>query len=311
LREVEVNLARLQALKADFLLLTTAIAWGLTFLMVQDAIADVPVYAFLFWRFFISTLLMAVIAYKYIPAINADAVKYGVILGTVLFAGFATQTFGLLYVKSSIVAFITGFNVILVPFLAYMLFKQHISKKIIISSLVALAGLYFLTMSGTLTFGFGEILVLICALMFAFHIVLTGQYSSKANVFLVVLFQFITVTVLSLVFSLGLEPATFDLNFDYTFVKAVLVTAVFATVYAFLIQTYMQQYTTATKTAIIFTMEPVSAAFFGVYIGNEILTANQLWGAVLIIGATLLSEIKLPDKFKPSTLFKRNKKRCT
>jgi drug/metabolite transporter (DMT)-like permease len=300
-----VNLARLQTLKADFLLLTVALAWGLTFLMVQDAIADVPVYAFLFWRFFISAILMFIIAYKHLPAINFDVIRYGVILGSVLFAGFATQTFGLLHVKSSIVAFITGFNVILVPFLAYVLFKHHISKKIFISSSVALVGLYFLTMSGSLTFGSGEVLVLICALMFALHIVLTGQYSNKANVYLVVLFQFITITVLSLIFSLGLEDVTFDIEPNYTFVKAVLITAVFATVYAFLIQTYMQRYTSAAKVAIIFTMEPVSAAFFGVYIGNELLTANQIWGAFLIICATMLSEIKLGHKIKSKFLTRK------
>lgn len=288
---------KLKEFKADFLLLTVAVAWGLTFLMVQDAIKNVPVYAFLFWRFGIATILMFIIAYKHYSKINKDAIKYGVILGIALFAGFATQTFGLLYVKSSIVAFITGFNVILVPFLAYMFFKHKVGKNVLVGSFVALIGLYFLTMSGALEFAYGEILVLICALMFAIHIVLTGQFSTKANVFIIVCFQFLTVTILSLVFSLGLEDVTFNVELDYTFVKAVLITAVFATVYAFLVQTYMQQYTTASKAAIIFTMEPVSAALFGVYIGNEYLSSNQIFGAILIIIATLLTEIKL-KKFR-------------
>ena len=282
--------------KADFLLFTVAIAWGLTFLIVQDAIKNVEVFSFLFWRFSLSCVIMFDISYKYFDQINKESVFYGCVLGIVLFAGFSTQTFGLLYVKSSIVAFITGFNVILVPFLALLFFKQKISKNVFLASLIALIGLYFLTMSGELKFAYGEILVLICALMFALHIVLTGQFSRKGNVFIIVCFQFLTVSVLSLIFSLSLEEVTFNVNFDYIFIKAVVITAIFATVYAFLIQTYMQQYTSASKTAIIFTMEPVSAALFGVYVGNEFLSSYQIFGAVLIIFATLLAELKWKKK---------------
>ncbi len=97
---------KLLEFRADFLLLTVAVAWGgVTFLMVQDAIETVPVYAFLFWRFGIATILMAIIAYKYFNEINKQTIIYGVILGIFLFSGFATQTFGLAYTKSSIIAF--------------------------------------------------------------------------------------------------------------------------------------------------------------------------------------------------------------
>ncbi len=99
-------------------------------------------------------------------------------------------------------------------------------------------------------------------------------------------------------FSLGLEEMTFILPLDATLVKAVLITAVFATVYAFLIQTYMQQYTSASKAAIIFTMEPVSAAFFGVYVGDEFLSPYQIGGAILIILATVISEVRFRKKVK-------------
>ena len=290
---------KLQEFKADILLLTVAVAWGVTFLMVQDAIKNVPVYAFLFWRFLIATVLMFLISYKRFVHLDKKVILYGVTLGIALFGGFATQTFGLIYVKSSIVAFITGFNVVFVPFLAYLIFKDKVRINVFVGSFVALAGLYFLTMSGNLTIGFGEFLTLICAFMFAIHIVFTGKFSKKGDVFMIVCFQFLTVTLLSLLFSLSLEEVTFNVGFDYTFLKAVIVTSVFATVYAFLIQTYFQQYTTASKTAIIFTMEPVSAAFYGVYVGNELLTNSQIIGAVLIIVATVLTEVKIKGKIKP------------
>ena len=107
--------------RADILLLTVAIAWGVTFLMVQEAIDSTPVYSFLFFRFFLASILMFFISYKYLKEINNKTIIYGVVLGSFLFSAFASQTFGLVYTKSSIVAFITGLNVICVPFLALII----------------------------------------------------------------------------------------------------------------------------------------------------------------------------------------------
>lgn len=282
--------------RSDILLLSVAIAWGVTFLMVQEAIQNVGVYSFLFWRFFLATILIFLIFYKKIINFDKSSLINGSILGVVLFAGFATQTFGLAYTKSSIVAFITGLNVVIVPFISYLIFKDHVRKMVFVGSIVAVIGLYMLTMSGELSLGFGEFLTIICAVMFALQIVLTGRYSKKNNVFVLVFFQFLTVTLLSMFFSLALEDVTFSVNIDLVFLKAVLITAVFATVYAFMIQTYMQQFTTPTKTAIIFTMEPVSASVYGYFMINEILTPIQIMGAFLIICATLLAEINFKNK---------------
>ena len=291
-------ISKLYELRADLLLLSVAIAWGVTFLMVQDAINTTPVYAFLFFRFAIASVLMFFIAYRFLNEINKKTILYGIILGLFLFSAFATQTFGLAYTKSSIVAFITGLNVIVVPFLAYFIFKDYISKNVLIATVVAVIGLYLLTMSGTLTIGKGELLTLICAFLFALQIIFTGKFSKEVNVFLLVLFQLMTVAVLSLIFSLSLDDVTFNLSYDYAFFKAVIITAVFATVYAFLIQTYMQQFTTATKTAIIFAMEPVSASVFAYLSVGEVLTSIQLSGAVLIVFATVVAELKFKRKLK-------------
>ncbi|WP_228712036.1 DMT family transporter [Halarcobacter ebronensis] len=288
-----MNRKKLLEFRADFLLLTVAIAWGFTFLMVQEAINTVPVYAFLFYRFLVATILMAIIAYKFYNKINKQTILYGFILGSFLFFAFATQTFGLSHTKTSIVAFITGLNVILVPFFAYVIFKDHVRKMVFLGSLIAVVGLYLLTMSGELSLAYGEFLSLICSALFALQILFTDKYSKKVNVFMLVLFQFLTVTIYSLIFSLSLDEVTFNISINNSFLKAVIITSIFATVYAFLIQTYMQQFTTPTKTAIIFAMEPVSAGFFGYFLGNELLTSIQIFGAILIIIAVLLAEIKL------------------
>lgn len=288
--------AKLLEYRADFLLLTVAIAWGVTFLMVQDAIDTTPVFAFLFYRFALATILMFFIAYKFFKYFNKRTFISGIILGSFLFSAFATQTFGLSFTTSSIVAFITGLNVICVPFLAWFLFKNRVKRNVLLATIIAIVGLYLLTMSGTLTLGTGEFLTLACAFLFAAQIVFTEKYSKEVNVFLLVFFQLLTVTIFSLIFSLLFDVSTFNIDFNYAFYKAVIVTAVFATVYAFLIQTYMQQFTSATKTAIIFTMEPVSAAIYGYFVGAETLTYLQILGAVLIIVATLIAELQFGKK---------------
>lgn len=282
--------------QADFLLLSVALAWGLTFLMVQESINTTPVFSFLFFRFLLASLLMFIISYKYLALLDKKTILYGTLLGLYLFLAFATQTFGLLYTSSSIVAFITGLYVIIVPFLLLLFFKDKIKLNILMASLLAVIGLYLLTMSGELSLGKGELLTLICALFFALQLIYTGNFSKKVNVFVLVLVQLIVVTVLSLIFSLFFEETTFNIPYDYPFVKAVIITAVFATVYAFLVQTYMQQFTSPTKTAIIFTMEPVSAGIFGFYVANEILTTIQIFGAFIIIIATLAAEVKFKSK---------------
>jgi drug/metabolite transporter (DMT)-like permease len=283
---------------ADILLLCVAISWGVTFLMVQDVTKDVPVYAFLFYRFFLAAILMFIVAYRYKSYFNIKTFYCGILLGAVLFFSYATQTFGLVYTKSSIVAFITGLYVVFVPILLFLFYKQKIRIMVAIGSSLAIIGLYFLTNGDSFSLGKGEFFTILCAVGFALHIIYTGIFSKKCNVFLLVFIQLFTVSILSLIFSLLLEAVTFNIEFNNAFYKAVIITSIVATFLAFLIQTYMQKFTTPTKTAIIFSIEPVSAAFYSYFTIGEILSPIQIFGAGLILIAMLLIEIKLKQKNK-------------
>ncbi|RLA74028.1 MAG: EamA/RhaT family transporter [Epsilonproteobacteria bacterium] len=278
-------------IKAELMLASVAIFWGVTFLMMQDAIATVPVYAFLFYRFGLAFVIILAIAYKKVKQIRPKDIFYGFILGVILFFAYAAQTFALLYTQSSIVGFLTGLMVIFVPFFSYFIFRQQIPKKVIVGSILAAIGLYYLTMNSGLNFGFGEALGVFCALLFAFHLLYTDIFSKKCDIFVVVSTQLLVVALLSMLFSFIFEPHTFDIEFSETFFIALVVTSVFATAYAFLVQTYMQKFVTASKTVIIFILEPLSAAFYGVFVGGEVLLFWQLVGAGLIILATIISQI--------------------
>lgn len=282
---------RLKEMGADFLLLLVAIAWGSTFFIVQDAVGETPVYTFLFWRFFLAALLMSLISYKHLRCVSKEVLQAGGILGLFMFLGYAFQTFGLKYTYSSTVGFITGLNVIVVPFASYFIFKHKASVYSVLGAITASVGLYYLTLNSEIGFSLGELYAFVCAIMFALHIVFTDYFSKRHNVFLLVCIQFFTVALCSGIGGWVMEGSIVPSKVDALLVNAIVITVVFATIFAFWVQTAMQRFTTAAKTAIIFTMEPVSAGVFGYFFAGELLTWMQLVGAGLILGGMLLAEL--------------------
>lgn len=282
---------KVRELGADFLLLMVAVAWGSTFFIVQAAVNETPVYTFLFWRFMLAAVLMAVISWKQWRFINKEALKAGTLLGLFMFLGYAFQTFALTYTYSSTVGFITGLSVIVVPFVSYLIFKHKASIFSSLGAIVAAVGLYFLTLNSAIGFSLGEFYAFICAMMFALHIVFTGHLSRQHNVYLLVTFQFFTVGLCSLVGGFVMEGSIIPPRTDMLFINAIAITVIFATIFAFWVQTAMQRFTTAAKTAIIFTMEPVSAGIFGYFFANELLSFSQMCGAVMILGGMMIAEL--------------------
>lgn len=282
---------KIKEYSADFLLLLVAISWGSTFFIVKEAVDSTPVYIFLFWRFMLSACLMALISYKKISNVDFKVLKAGAVLGLFMFLGFAFQTIGLTLTLSSTVAFLTGLNVIIVPFLLYIIFKQKASIYSIFGAVVASVGLYFLTNGGNIGFGNGEIYALVCAVMFALHIVFTDRYSKRYDVMLLVTVQLFAVALFSLVASILFDGGFMPQKIDSTLIWAIVVTVLFATVFAFGVQTAMQRYTTPSKTAIIFAMEPVSAGVFGYFFAGEVLGFVQLAGAFLILFGMISAEL--------------------
>ncbi|WP_024954892.1 DMT family transporter [Sulfurospirillum arcachonense] len=284
--------SKLKEFGADFSLLLVAICWGGTFFIVQDAIEGTPVYIFLFWRFFIATILMGLLSFKEIKKLDKPTLKAGFVLGVFMFLGFAFQTFGLSYTYSSTVAFITGLNVVIVPFAVFLIFKKKASIYSLFGAVCAVVGLYFLTNNETLGgFSYGEFYSLICAAMFALQITFTDVYAKKYSAFLLVTIQFAVVSMLSFFGAIALDGHIQPKSFDGVFLEAIIITVLFATIFAFFTQTVMQKFTTPAKTAIIFTMEPVSAGIFGYYFAGEEFHAVQLMGAGLILFGMLSAEL--------------------
>lgn len=288
-----------KVLIADISLLLVAISWGSTFLMVQNALNFVGVFSFLFWRFLVAFIFMVAILFKFGVKFDRNSVLYGLFLGAFLFSDFALQTYALKFTLSSTVAFIVGLNVVIVPFLMLIFFKTKIGIFSFIGALLAILGLYFLSGASFGIRGLGEILSLSSALFFAFHVIFTGKFAKICNIYILICTQFFMVAFLSLVFAINFDKIlpnsvqiirNLQISYEINFIIVVFLTSIFATVIAFFIQTFAQIYTTPAKTALILTFEPVSAGILG-YLWGEKLLMIQIFGAILIIFAILLSEV--------------------
>ncbi|MWV44373.1 EamA family transporter [Paenibacillus sp. HJL G12] len=287
---------------ADLSLLIVAMMWGCTFLIVQHAVKVLPPLAFNGIRFIGAAILLALIITVFYRgqwrAINRRMLLHSCLLGLFLFLGYAFQTVGLLYTTTSNTGFITGLSVVLVPFLALILLKHPISRFTWLSALLAAGGLYLLTFAGsTLVFNKGDFLVFLCAIAFALHIAYTGIFAPQYAALPLAALQMAVVGVLSCIGSLLFEDLgpiaqTMDRLVQPEVLWALLVSIGPTSAFAFWIQTVCQKYTSPSRVAVIFAMEPVFAALTGLWFGGEKLGIMASIGCLCIFTGMILAELK-------------------
>lgn len=275
----------------DISLLLVAMAWGGGFVVTKNALGSITPLYLLAYRFMIAGILMLIIFYKKIIKSSFKDIKNGCIVGVFLALGFITQTIGANYTTPAKSGFITGLNVVLVPFVLMCITKKFPNKKVLITAMVAFIGLSFLSLSETFTIGFGDTLTIFCAVFFACHIVSIGYYANKCDTYVLatvqILFTGICCTILAIVF----EPSGSTLTSGVW--GAILYSSLLGTLAAFLIQNLAQKNTPSTHAAIILCLESVFGAFAAVIFWHEVLTLKMIIGCVLIFGAILANEVNL------------------
>lgn len=274
--------------EAEFLMMLVALIWGVTFVLVKNALADIGPFLFLGIRFVLAFLMLAIFSFKNIIKVEVSTVAAGCLLGFFLFIGYVFQTVGLQYTTSSNAGFITGVSVVLVPIMFYIKKRTWPDWQTTLTVVMAATGLFLLSVpAGKFALGYGDLLVLVCAFGFALHIVFVSKYSWRHNAVAITGVQILFVGLLCLVIGLAAEPIPQHMGSDT--ILAIIVTSVFATSLAFLLQNYLQRFSTPTRFAVVLTTEPVFAALAGFVWANEILTARAYTGAALILLAMLLS----------------------
>lgn len=268
----------------------TAIIWGSGFVMSALALDYYTPYQILAVRFTIGALLLALVFHKRLRQLNKSILWQGTVLGILLYAAFALQTVGLQFTTPSKNAFLTGVNVVIVPFIAFILYKRKLDKFELGGAVLALIGVAVLSLQWSSSINIGDLLTLGCAVMFAFHIFYTGRFVSSVDPILLTLLQMTVAAVISCITVIVIGETSFSM--DSAALSSVLYLAVFSTTLAFLMQTVAQKHLSETKAAIILSTESVWGMVFSVALAYELLTFRMFLGALIIFIAILLSEVR-------------------
>jgi drug/metabolite transporter (DMT)-like permease len=268
-------------------LLAVTAAWGSTFFLIKDLLDRIPVADFLAVRFTIAALALWLIAPKAVARLSAIARHRAVLLGLVYGAGQLLQTAGLGHTSASVSGFVTGMYVVMTPLVAAALVRARVGASAWAAVVLATGGLALLSLQG-FAMGLGESLTLVSAALYALHIVALGAWSTPREALGLSIVQ---LAVIAVVCWAGALPGGVELPTTGSDWLATLYMALAAGAFALVVQTWAQAHMSATRAAIVMTMEPVFAAAFAVGWGGEDLSARMVGGGALVLAAMYLAEL--------------------
>ena len=268
-------------------LVSVAAMWGVAFVVMKPAIEQQPFFDFLAIRFTIAAGIMLVMRPKVVLALKGKMLAVGAVLGVVLGLAYVTQTIALEMTTAAITGFLTGTYVVLTPVLGWLIFRRKVGVKVAIGAVLALIGLGLISITGV-SIEVGQIWGIVCAVLYALHIVGLGRFSSGLDSYALTFVQLVFVAVVCWIGALpdGYQgPPTVDVW------MAVLFTAIFATVIGFFVQTWAQARMEPSRVAIILTLEVVFTAVVSVAVGQEVLALKTIIGGAFMVAAMVIVEM--------------------
>lgn len=169
---------------------------------------------------------------------------------------------------------------------------------------MALIGIALLTLNSELHLSLGDVLCIVCALLYSCHIILTSQFTNKVDSIALGIWQLLFCGLWAFLFSFTFETTSFPADL-HTW-GAVLILSIVCTAIGFIIQTIAQKHTTATHTGLIFSLEPIFAAIFAYIFIGEILSTKGYIGAALVLTGILISEFNFTKLFIKKPLTERH-----
>ncbi len=269
-------------------LVAVAAVWGSTFVIVKDAVADYPLYAFLGLRFLIAVLAFVVLFPRALGRMTTATVRAGLLAGAFLTAGYVFQTWGLQGTTASKAAFITGMFVVITPLLQTVVLRRVPRAATLFGVVAAVVGLWLLSGGASGHWSAGDTRVLLCAVAYSAHMIVLGGVSHDHDLGALTLVQLVTTAVVCGAIALVVEQP--GLPESSSVWIALLVTGVLASAVAFAVQTTAQRYIPPARTALILITEPAFGGFFG-WLAGETLGVSGLAGAALILGGMTVSEL--------------------
>ncbi len=280
-----------KSVKADIALFFITIIWSTTFAVVKQCLGQISPILFLVLRFWLAGLVMILFLPRVLRSISRETLRKGVFLAILLAGGFVFQTLGLRETTPSRCAFITSLSVLLVPLLGYLILHYRPRVQTLCGVVLATTGLALLTLNlRDFTLSRGDAFTLLAALVFALHILYLGRYASTSDPCQLVVLQLVgTALICSLALPVLESPFA---HWNATLALYLLLTAVLATAFACYVQIRAQQFTTANRAALVFSLEPFFAALFSYLLLGEVLTGKEWIGGALVLAGIVTSELR-------------------
>ncbi|MBS3809731.1 MAG: DMT family transporter [Desulfobacterales bacterium] len=283
-------------LKGDLLLLLTAMIWGSAFVAQKVGMDHIGPFMYTGIRFalgalFLTPVMLVLDRYRLFVVKKQESTPYliaaGLLAGVLLFAGSILQQIGLVYTTAGKAGFITGLYVVIVPLLG-LIWKIRPGAGGWAGALLSVTGLYLLTVQEGFYFFIGDILVIICAFMYAFHVLAIGWFAPRLDVLKLSLIQFWTCSVISLAAGLVIEPQSWQAVYDAA--VPIIYGGLLSVGIGFTLQVVAQQKAPPHHAAIILSLETVFAVMAGMLVLGETLPARGWAGAALMLSGMLLSQ---------------------
>lgn len=283
-------------LRSYLLLLMITVFWGASYILTKIGLESLEPFNLTALRFIIAFCVSAIVFYKHILKVDRKTVKYAFVLAMILFGVFVAMTFGLKYTSASNAGFLISLSIVFIPIISAVVLKQRVEKKVMIGVCLAIIGIALLTLNIQFKVGIGDLLCILCALLFAVHIIVTGVYTQGVDSIALSVLQLGFVGLFSIGFSLFTETVKLPSTGLTWF--AILALSILCTAVGYIVQTTAQQYTNASHTGLILSLEPVFSAIFAFVFLGEILSLRGYIGAVILLSGVIFAELDLKLKGK-------------
>ncbi|AHV95743.1 DMT family transporter [Paenibacillus sabinae] len=278
-------------LKANVMLLIVTMFWGSSYLFMKMGLTDVQEFNLIALRFGLAFILSGIVFHRRLIHADFKTVKYAFWQGTILFLVFAAITFGVKSTSASNAGFLVSLTVVFVPLLLTVRYRRMPENRVIVGVILALTGIGLLTLTSRFVISSGDLLCILGALMYAIHIVVTGKLTKSVDSLTLGILQLGFAGAWGLVFSALLEQPQLPDTADAW--VSVLGLSLFCSAFGFIVQTAAQKYTTPTHTGLLFSLEPVFAAWFAFAFAGESLSLQGYAGAALVLLSVLTAQIDI------------------
>lgn len=283
-------------LKANILMVIVTMFWGLSYTFMVMGLETLEVFNTVALRSFIAFMIAGLIFYKKLRNIDKKTILYAAIQGFFLVFAIGFPMFGVKTTPASNAGFLVSLTVVLVPIIASFIEKKLPTRTITIAIICTMVGISILTLNSTFTFQIGDVYCLLTAVAYSIYIILNGKFTRSVDSLSFGIYQMGFATIISGIFCLLFEVPNIPSTSSGWI--AVLGLGILCSAFGFIGQTVAQQYTSATLTGLIFSLEPIFATIFAVIFLGENITIKLIIGGLLIFGGNIIAQLEHFNSFR-------------